>query len=161
MGFEIFVEDAVERMVRKVGGLPVRDLLLTGVDLPPNADFIFQKYLVVAELKRLEKNQSEDPKMVAKIKELYNGWVVDRRRGVPIVFGRAAVNLRSLPTDCAEEILSVLKVPILRRISKANKQIKATKRDLNMEGATGLLLLLRTATIRSVRKRSFALWSVA
>jgi hypothetical protein len=139
-GFQIPVEDAVERVVRQVGGLPVKDLLPTGVDLPRNADFVFQKYGVVGELKRLKKNQSEDIKMSAKMQQLYNGWVAQRRR-VPIVYGRAAVNLRSLPADCAEEMLSVLKVPILRRIRKANEQIKSTKRDLHMEDAVGLLLL--------------------
>ena len=56
MGFKIPVEVAVERMVRQVGGLPGRGTSSRGVvsSLPLNADFVFQKYRIVGELKRLD-----------------------------------------------------------------------------------------------------------
>jgi len=37
------------------------------VDLPKNADFVFRQFNVVGELKRLEKDQSKDPAMAAKV----------------------------------------------------------------------------------------------
>ena len=60
---------------------------------------------------------------------------------VPIVYGRAALNLHSLPTDCANQIISLFREPIARRIRKANAQIRSTKRILDMEDAAGLLFL--------------------
>jgi len=140
MDVQISVEDTVGRVVRHVGGSLVSDLLPAGVDLPKNADFVFQQYGVVAELKRLEKDQSEDREMAAKIQQLYQNWIV-RRKAVPVGYGRFKLNVRNLPPDCANEIISLYREPIARRIRTANRQIKSSKRTLEMEDAIGLLLL--------------------
>ena len=140
MAVQISVEEAIARVVRRIGGAVVSDLLPSRVDLPKNADFVFRDYGIVAELKRLEKNQSEDPEMIAKVQRLYQSWIA-QGKPVPIVYGRGRINLRSLPIDCANEMISLFREPIARRIRKANEQIKSTKRALGMEDATGLLFL--------------------
>ncbi len=134
------VEEQLARVVRRVGGSLVSDLLPAGVDLPKNADFVFPQYRVVGELKRLEKNQSESPEMAEKLQQLYQSWV-DQRKPVPLIYGRGQVNLRDLPLECAHQVISLFREPIASRIRTANKQIKSTKKILKMEDAVGLLFL--------------------
>ncbi len=134
------VEELLARVVRRVGGSLVSDLLASGVDLPKNADFVFQRYRVVGELKRLERDQSENPEMALKLQRLYQSWIVQGRR-VPLIYGTRKLNLRDLPLECANEVISLYREPIARRIRAANKQIKATKKMLDMEDALGLLFL--------------------
>jgi len=135
------VEDALARVVRRVGGSLVSDLLPTDENLEENADFVFPQYGVIGELKRLEKDQGDDPGMAAKRNLLYRKWLTERRPGVPIVYGRALLELRKLPSDCQNEMISLYREPIARRIRKANRQIRTTKKTLQMEDAIGLLFL--------------------
>ncbi|MDO8433326.1 MAG: hypothetical protein Q7S58_13045 [Candidatus Binatus sp.] len=135
------VEDALARVVLKVGGALVSDLLPPHQDRDKNADYLFQQYGVIGELKRLEKNQGDDPEMIAKRNRLYRKWLTERRPGVPIVYGTALLELRRLPPDCQNEMISLYREPIARRIRKANEQIKSTRSTLNMPNATGVLFL--------------------
>lgn len=127
-------------MVRRVGGSLVCDLLPTRKNLEENADFVFQQFRVIGELKRLEKDQGEDPKMAAKLQQLYNKWIVEGRQ-VPVIYGRAKLSVPDLPPECANEVISLYREPIARRIRKANRQIRTTKKTLKMEDAIGLLFL--------------------
>ena len=135
------VEAALARVVRKVGGTVVDDLLPAHENLEENADFVFPLHGVVGELKRLEKDQGDDPEMAAKRNLLYRKWLTESRPGVPIVYGRALLELRNLPSDCQNEMISLYREPLARRIRKANRQIKKTKETLKREDAIGLLFL--------------------
>jgi hypothetical protein len=135
------VENALARVVRRVGGSLVCDLLPTHKNLEENADFVFPQYGVIGELKRLEKDQGADAEMAAKRNLLYRKWLTERRPGVPIVYGRALLELRKLPSDCQNEMISLYREPIARRIRKANRQIRTTKKTLKIEDAIGLLFL--------------------
>jgi hypothetical protein len=140
MVLKISVEEALTRVVRKVGGRLVSELLPIRADLPKNADFVFPQHHVVAELKRLEKDQSGDPEMGSKIQTLYRRWLAEGKR-VPIIYGRGRINVHDLPLECAHEMISLMREPIARRIRKANDQIKSTKAELGMPDALGLLFL--------------------
>jgi hypothetical protein len=94
------VEDALARVVRKVAGELVSDLLPPHQDREKNADYLFREYGVIGELKRLEKDQGDDPGMATKRSLLYRKWITEGRSGVPIVYGRALLELRNLPPDC-------------------------------------------------------------
>ncbi len=137
----VSVEDALARVVRRAGGSLVCDLLPTHENLEENADFVFPQYRVVGELKRLEKDQGNDPGMAAKRNLGYRKWLTERRPGIPIVYGRALLELRKLPPDCQNEMISLYREPLARRIRKANRQIRTTKKTLKMEDAIGLLFL--------------------
>ena len=131
----------MDRVVQKVGGSLVSDLLPPNENRESNADYVFQQHGVIGELKRLERDQDDNPDMAAKRNALYQKWIRERKRGVPIVYGRAVLDVRKLPSDCAMEIISLYREPIARRIRKANEQIKSTRKLLKMPGATGVLLL--------------------
>ena len=140
MALQIGIEETVTRAVKSIGGRVVSELFPSRGNRPKNADFVFDEHRVIAELKRLEKDQSEDPNVTAKLNEMYRRWVAQGKR-VPIIFGRGQLNLRNIPVECANEVISLLREPIARRIRKANEQIKATKSALGMQDARGLLLL--------------------
>ena len=132
-------EELLARVVQKVGGSLVSDLLPPNENRASNADYIFQRYEIIGELKRLERDQDDNPDMAAKRNALYQQWIRERRRGVPIVYGRAVLDARKLPPDCAMEIISLYREPIARRIRKANEQIKSTRKLLKRPDASGVL----------------------
>lgn len=135
------VEDLLEKVIKKVGGSLVSELLPKNRDRDSNADYVFQQYGVIGELKRLERDQGDNPDMAAKRNALYQKWISERRAGVPIAYGRAVLDIRKLPASCANEIISLYREPIARRIRKANEQIKSTRTMLKMPDAIGLLFL--------------------
>jgi hypothetical protein len=117
------------------------DLLPARVNLARNADFVFKQFNVIGELKRLEKDQSEDKGMAAKIQRAYERWVAQGKMPLIGPSRRIKLNPRNLPLDCAHELVSLYREPIAHRIKTANKQIKSTKETLNMESAIGVLFL--------------------
>jgi hypothetical protein len=134
------VDQAFARAVQRAGGLLVKDLLPTGTDLPDNADYVFPEYKVIAELERLEKNLAEDRQSREDTSRLHREWMLQGK--VPPVWGTVQINLRQLPLECAHQIVSLFRKPIYRRVRKANGQIKSTKKILQMEDATGLLIVV-------------------
>ena len=137
---QIAVEEAMARVIRGAGGEIISTLLPARANLAKNADYVFREYGVIAELKRLEKDQDEDESFREKRNQLYKTWVGQGK--VPPIFGTIRIELRSLPLDCAQEFISLYREPIRRRISEANKQIRSTKRLLHMEDALGLLIFV-------------------
>ena len=134
-------EELLARVVQKVGGSLVSDLLPPNGNRESNADYVFQQHKVIGELKRLVRDQDDNPDMAAKRNALYQKWIRERKRGVPIVYGRAVLDLRQLPSDCAMEMISLYREPIARRIRKANEQIKSTRKLLKLPEAIGVLFL--------------------
>jgi hypothetical protein len=138
---QISVEELLDKVIKKAGGSLVSEILPKNKDRESNADYVFQQYGVIGELKRLERDQGDNPDMAAKRNALYQKWINERRPGVPIVYGRAFLNIRELPTSCANEMISLYREPIARRIRKANEQIKFTRTILKMPDAIGVLFL--------------------
>src|SRR5271169_7061750 len=89
------VDETFARVVRQAGGSLVSDLLPTRTNLPKNADYVFPEYNVIAELKRLERDVSEDKEFSASLDQLYREWVVNGKQ-VPLVWGRGRIDLRNL-----------------------------------------------------------------
>jgi hypothetical protein len=135
------VEEALARVVSRAGGLLVTDILPARTNLPKNADYVFPEHNVVAELKCLQRDLSEDLEFSAKIQRLYAEWIEQGKR-VPLVWGRAQVGLGDLPLECAHELISLYRKPIHWRIREANQQLRSTKQALNIERAKGLLILI-------------------
>jgi len=71
----VLVDEAFTRAVRCAGGVPVTDLRPDDGHSEQNADFVFQQHNVVAELKRLVKDHTEDNVVLAKLQRLSDKWV--------------------------------------------------------------------------------------
>jgi hypothetical protein len=103
-----------------------------------NADYIFHDYKLVAELKCLERDKLGDPATQAKFRRLWINW---RRRGLTSGPVPRAINSRSLPKVCQDEMYRVTGKPIHRRIQKANRQIRETKAALGLHDYRGVLFI--------------------
>jgi hypothetical protein len=146
----VLVDEAFTRAVRCAGGVPVTDLLPDDGHSQPNADFVFQQHNVVAELKRLVKDHTEDKAVQVKLQRLYDKWVAQGK--VSPGEGRIKLRPANLPPDCANEMISLFREPFANRIRKANKQIKTTKKALNMGSAIGILIVAQDGEYSMVPK---------
>jgi len=131
------VESVFDDFVGGFGGERV-DGLITQPNPPKNADYLFREHNVIAELKCLTKD-SFGPDYHRKMKELTDEWL--RRRWI-VVFGNVNLDLRKLPPVCQEQWLRVIEKPLRKTtVEAANKQIRDTKKSLDIPRAKGLLLL--------------------
>jgi hypothetical protein len=136
------IDEALNEVVQSIGGNLVEDLLPKNKGrLPLNADFVFQYYNVIAELKRLVKDISEDPDHQEALQKMFDDFA---REGLwtpaPSSTGRVKVQSRDLPEECAYRWINLVKPKIEQHVRKASKQIKSTKNLLNMPDAKGLLI---------------------
>ncbi len=135
----VAIEDTFTGFVREFGGTVVTDLLGRSPN-HPNADYFFPQQGVVAELKCLEDDKSEDEGVQGKVQALFDSWMANGT--IPMYFGETVrVSSKDLPPACQHALLEVYKAPIQRHILKANKQIKATAERLRLQSYKGLLLL--------------------
>jgi hypothetical protein len=136
---KIHVELEMNACVQTFGGELGENLRPT-VNSPKNADYVFRKDDVVAELKCLE-NNFFNASHARKLSILVQNW--PRQRLLPPVYGTTTmdINLRSLPEVCRQQWVGIKK-PIKRVLEEANKQIKTTKQFLNLPTAKGVLLLV-------------------
>lgn len=133
----INVEEAFNEFTRESGGELVSDLVGQNPNFD-NADYLFRKDLVVAELKCLEKDFLRDIEYQKKIDKLYAKWV---NLGLVQPFARTTINIKDLPERCRTDVLKIFKTPIERIVKKANRQIRETKEYLSLPDAKGVLLL--------------------
>lgn len=137
-------ETTIDEVVKAVGGKRVETLLPAGGQRAKNADYVFQSENVIAELKSLQQAVFT-PAYRQKLDDLAQSWM---KRGLIRVFGRAIVNMRTLPEPCQREWLRLLTLPLQTNvISEAHSQIKQTKKTLALPGAQGLLLLANEGNV--------------
>jgi len=123
--------------VRKMGGLPLDDLLEGKPNNSKNADYVFKQDNVIAELKCLEVDRENDFR--AHGTALIEDWI--RRGKMPPARSRT-VSLEELPKPLLREVLKPLRNYLNKHIvGDANKQIKQTKKDQHQPDAKGLLLI--------------------
>jgi hypothetical protein len=133
-------ESIMDQTVLAVGGCCVRDLIGHNPSFD-NADYLFQRDSIIAELKSLEKDFLGDPTVHEKMHVLYNRWV-DDGKNVPLIYGEGILRTDEIPVECARELLSIFKDRLESGVlRKANRQIRETKEKLNYPDALGLLLL--------------------
>jgi hypothetical protein len=137
----ICVEKAFEAFVVSFGGELVSSLI-SNINPPKNADYLFRCPLVIAELKVVERDAftSDDAK---KLEGLIHKWM--RTRAIGPVYGTSQIAIRDLPSQCQQEWLQLHMMPYKRRLADANKQIKNTKVQLDLSNACGVLFLVDDA----------------
>ena len=133
----IQVEPSFDAFVRDVGGRVLKDELGNSPTFK-NADYIFDKEQIVAELKCLEEDKLDDPKYLAQIEGMWQKW-----KASGFVEGEPpeTIWLDKLPTECARELFFFASKALKRVVEKANSQIKETKAHLQLQDYFGLLLI--------------------
>jgi hypothetical protein len=130
-------EKVFEAFVLRSGGELVSQLI-SKINPPKNADYLFRNPLVVAELKVVERDgfTTQDREKLEKLVDL---WIHQRLIGP--IFGTVQIELRKLPPACQREWLNLHMAPWKRKLEDANKQIKTTKTLLKLPDACGVLFL--------------------
>jgi hypothetical protein len=106
------------------------------------ADYCFNDYRIVVELKCLEKDQSKDEGFIEKVSGIY-GKYLSKGEAPFVLFGTETMTTEGLPESFAKEISDQYAIPIGRTIKKADRQLRSTGDKLYGESNwRGLLLLV-------------------
>jgi hypothetical protein len=135
----IDIEKEFDKCIGNIGGQRVDDLLDKSPSIK-NADYIFDKYKIVAELKCLQDNKLKDKELNKKLSKLHSKWSSQGYR-VPIQNHGSHMSMTNLSQSQSREVLNVYSKPVKKRINKANTQIKQTKREFKKDDYKGILLL--------------------
>lgn len=129
------LESIVDPFVSRVGGRRISEM--AGNKNPKkNADYLFERQQVIAELKLLQAGSIVEA-FQRKLTKLTRRW---QKEGKLIVFGRAMVSSSRLSPECREEMFSAMAEALQKHVVvAANAQIKSTKELLNLPDAKGLL----------------------
>jgi hypothetical protein len=142
----IDIEKEMTRFVREFGGEVVSDIFGPS---PPfaNADYAFRAANVIAELKCLTEDKSEDRELHDAMDAVINRCIDAGRIPDPGP-GQYVLQSVDMPRDVQDELYRLLAAPIRHRLMKANQQIKTTRKHLNMPSAHGLVLLANDGNFR-------------
>jgi hypothetical protein len=124
-------------VVKKCGGVVLDEELPKKREFY-NADFVFHQSKVIAELKRLDGDKSDDPAIKQRLGNLWERW---RERGLVQGPTPPVIDSRQVPPFCQNEMVRTMGESIRGRIKKANLQIKATKSAENWPDYRGMLFL--------------------
>jgi hypothetical protein len=130
-------EKLFEALVPKFrGGRIVRELIPDTPDMRPNADYYFPNDNVIAELKCLEVELDSaerlHDRLVSACKQL--GYS-------PLETLQIAVRQKPLPQDVARRVIDKSLSHVRKAVDKANRQIGATKEQLNKLDTLGILIV--------------------
>jgi len=139
------IEKVFDVFVQEFGGTFVRDLIGSS---PPfdNADYLFEKYHVIAELKCLEDNKLGDAKFLKKVSSIYLD-ALQKGGTRKIVFGTIRLTSEDFTPEYQKRLFKLYEQPVQNRIKKANKQIRYTRKHLGKDTYKGVLILINTGNL--------------
>ena len=134
----IEVEPLFTEMVREY---PMACVLTDKMPQPTflNADFIFHHEKVVAEFKRIEKDNTDSPNNQAKLNAALERFYLEGKIKTKEI---TEDNWQGLPKELHNEVYNITTNSIKGHVEKANKQIKETKANLGLESYKGCLIIV-------------------
>lgn len=136
---KVEIEPEMNRFVRSFGGQVVADLVGPSPDFL-NADYFFPEENVIAELKCVTEDKSDDENLREKLQQIFDrcldeGVLPDPGPGLHVF------ETKNAPVAVQREIYALFGKSVKRRLAKANNQIKRTREKFNRPDARGLVLL--------------------
>ncbi len=131
------VEPAWQEFVKTAGGQVVSKLLTEQPEFE-NADFIFEKAGVVAELKQIETEFAQSAAFSAGLHKLVSRLLAEDPGWKPELAGGNG----RYPNWFHAEFVRLFRPPIARILKKANRQLRETKEHFGIQSPTGVLLLV-------------------
>ncbi|PTT72249.1 hypothetical protein DBR41_29755, partial [Pseudomonas sp. HMWF010] len=130
--------ELITNVLCSAGGHHAEQLLPLGYS-GERADVVFISENLIAEVKSFTSDRRRDPQVATKL-----GSVMERNVGfgAPVVFGTMNVKLHDLPKPVAEQALRVVGARIRKEVTKARRQVEATRTVLDMPDAYGLIVLI-------------------
>ncbi|QSX78723.1 YecA family protein [Agrilutibacter solisilvae] len=135
----VSVEAELSRAIKRISGVRIDSIL--GKTAEKNADFLFDRHSVIAELKELEVDQIASDRFMEKCTAIYERYRSEGKLSHQ-AFGTVRLSTEGLPEEFTREIADLYAVPISRVIRSADEQIKSTRRLLDRSGHLGLLILV-------------------
>tara|TARA_R110002124_G_scaffold229799_2_gene394959 strand:+ start:8985 stop:9713 length:729 start_codon:yes stop_codon:yes gene_type:complete len=137
---KIMVENEFDKCVVESRGILISDLVGKNPAFN-NADYLFDDFQVIAELKCLEKDRKNSTSMIQQVSKIIG---TARKAGkinfLPIE--KREISSSDLPFEIHCEIMELYRKPIQAVVKQANKQIKQTKIHLKRPDYIGLLILV-------------------
>src|SRR2546423_2154802 len=137
--YKIDIQKTFSDFVEVFGGEVTDRTVRPTANLPKNADFIFRKDNIVAELKCLEEDLESKEEFKHKRQALVDKWASAKIIHPPLP--GEMIYTKELPEECQRDLTNLYGRPIKTHIQSANRQIRQTTSDLNMPTSKGLLLL--------------------
>lgn len=135
----IAIEKEFDHCVSLTGGIKISDMVGSAPGFL-NADYLFNEYNVIAELKCLEDDKIKDDQLRDKASKIYARYLKEGKSPV-VVFGSTRLSTEGFPEEFRKEIGELYRLPIHSVIKKANQQIRQTKENLKKENSHGLLII--------------------
>jgi len=129
-------EETFDRFVKSFEGQKISDLL-SGNPSFQNADYLFPNENVIAELKTLQTDFGTTDSFRAKHIELAKKYLSESRMTLSAIFHSA-----EQPKEYIGDLLRLFRPSLCRILKKANRQLRDTKRKLNLPNTPGILLLI-------------------
>ena len=133
------IENVFNKFVIEYGGVLVSEMMPKDYK-GKNADYYFEKELVIAELKCLKKDLFRDESDKGRIFRLFDKWkakkLIEPGDEFKILFGA-----KKLPVECNKDLTKAASNSIEDAIRKANRQIRDSKVLLKQPHSKGILLL--------------------
>jgi hypothetical protein len=135
----IDVELELSRAIASIGGVRVDSVV--GKTEQKNADFLFDRFSVIAELKELDVDQIATNSFIKKCSAVY-----ERHRSAGKValqvFGTVRLSTEGFSEEFRQEIADLYAIPLRRVISSTDAQIESTLRLLERPAHSGVLILV-------------------
>jgi hypothetical protein len=129
------VEATFDAFVEEFGGKKISDLIANKSQMPLNADYIFEKYNVVAELKTLEGIYS-GPNAMKQVSQAYIDSGCTGSDLMGLLWRR-----EQMPEAAAVLIKRRIRRSIEQRIKQARKQLKKSKTEFGSSDTRCLILI--------------------
>ena len=124
-------EPTLDRFVRGEGGVKISEIVPV-IDFK-NADYLFPQDNVIIELKRLETEFAKAPGFNSKVRALIEHFGKDVRLGDSPFPGKP------YNPEFVQGFVKLFKPPLAHIAKKANRQIRESKKHLNLPNAHGIL----------------------
>jgi len=150
---DIDVQQTFDDFVEEYGGIVLDPEKKTS----PNADYVFPKAKVVAELKILKEDPFSNKYFRRGLAKTQNEWI--QKGYLTRAELRAVRVFRDLPDKCRADARKMYSRPLKSHVEKANKQIRSTKQEMELNDYKGLLILVSDGNFLLEPKFiRFALW---
>ena len=136
------IESQFDTVVKRIGGVPLRELLDSKSPSFENADYLFPSENIITELKILEKDPNTDGELQSKVQAKFDDWMAE---GKLFVSGTEIIHSKDLSPEMQWELMRIHSEPVKRVIKKANRQIRDTKAYLNRPHAQGHVIIVNEA----------------
>lgn len=133
----IEIEHEFHQVVKNLGGVVIEELLGTSPEFQ-NADYVFHFEKVVAELKCITEDNAFSDGNLARAQKLVSKWHSAGRYASPTI---KLDEWDQMPNELKTNLYHIFTKSIKRRIAKANRQIRETKDNLQLNEYTGLLII--------------------